>query len=185
MTKILNELILYLRNPILEKDANQNFWYRFKVFISLFWISITVSFFLSLVNGILTSIGVLHEAKHATDSYLNGDKGLEFLFIAAIIAPIIEELIFRAPIVLFKNAKLFKAAFYTLGFIFAYVHIFNFEMSLNVILFSPLLVAPQFFIGLVFGYIRVRFGLLWSICLHGLYNGILISLFLFASNATS
>ena len=103
MTKILNELILYLRNPVLEKDANQNFWYRFRVLISLLWISITFSFFLSLVNGILTSIGVLHEAKHATDSFLNGDKGLEFLFIAAIVAPIIEELIFRAPLTIFKS----------------------------------------------------------------------------------
>jgi len=54
-----------------------------------------------------------------------------------------------------------------------------------VILFSPLLVAPQFFIGLIFGFIRVRLGLLWSIFLHSLYNGLLVSLFLLASNGNS
>ena len=78
MNKTLNELIAFLRNPILEEDSNQNFLYRFKIFLSLLWISITVSFFLSLVNGLLTSIGVLHENKHVIDSYLDGTKGLQF-----------------------------------------------------------------------------------------------------------
>ena len=185
MNKTLNELIAFFRNPILEEDSNQNFLYRFKIFLSLLWISITVSFFLSLVNGLLTSIGVLHENKHVIDSYLDGTKGLQFFFVAAIVAPFFEELIFRGPLTLFKKPKIFRLAFYTIGFIFAYVHIFNFEMNLNVVLFSPLLVAPQFFVGMIFGYIRVKFGLLWSILLHGTYNGVLFSLFLLANNATN
>ena len=96
-----------------------------------------------------------------------------------------EEIIFRGPLILFKQIKLFKIAFYAIGIIFAYVHLFNFELTTNVILFSPLLVAPQFFVGLIFGYIRIRFGLLWSILLHSLYNGLLVSLFLLVSNGTS
>lgn len=185
MNKTLNELLNYLINPILEEDSNLSFLYRIRVFVSLLWISIMISFLISLINGILTSLGILEDAKHVTDSYLDDTNGLEFLFVAAIVAPIIEELIFRAPLVLFKRARVFKIAFYCIGLIFAYVHIFNFELSLNVILFSPLLVAPQFIVGLIFGFIRVRFGLIWSICLHSFYNGVLVSLFLLANNATS
>tara|TARA_B110000003_G_scaffold266026_1_gene292495 strand:+ start:7411 stop:7968 length:558 start_codon:yes stop_codon:yes gene_type:complete len=182
MIKIINELFNYLKNPILERDNNINIYYRFKVFASLLWISITISFFLSIVNGLLTSLGLLHDTKHVSEMYFNDSNGVKFLFLATIVAPIIEELIFRAPLILFKQAKLFKVAFFTISIIFAYVHIFNFEINTNVILFSPFLVAPQFFVGLIFGYIRIRFSLLWSICLHGLYNGLLVSLFLLASN---
>lgn len=185
MTKTFNELINYLINPILEEDTNHNFFYRCKVLLSLLLISITISFLISLVNGFLTSIGVLHEISHITDTLFEDSSGFKILLLAAVIAPVMEELIFRAPLTLFKQARLFKIAFYAIGIIFAYVHLFNFELTTNVILFSPLLVAPQFFIGLIFGFIRVRFGLLWSIFLHSLYNGLLVSLFLLASNGNS
>ena len=165
--------------------TNHNFFYRCKVLLSLLLISITISFLISLVNGFLTSIGVLHEISHITDTLFEDSSSFKILFLAAVIAPVMEELIFRAPLTLFKQARLFKIAFYAIGIIFAYVHLFNFELTTNVILFSPLLVAPQFFIGLIFGFIRVRFGLLWSIFLHSLYNGLLVSLFLLASNGNS
>ena len=89
---------------------------------------------------------------------------------------------FRGPVIYINQPTAFNLAFYANGGIFAYVHIFNFEITTNVILFSPLLVAPQFFIGLIFGFVRVRFGLIWSIFLHSIYNGILVSLFLLASH---
>ena len=53
---------------------------------------------------------------------------------------------------------------------FGYIHIFNFEMNVATILLSPLLVMPQINLGIFAGYIRVCFGLLWSILLHAMYN---------------
>ena len=182
MTLILKELLNYLKNPVLETDQNQSCIYRFKVFFSLLFLSLSISFFLSIVTGILTFTGVLHENNHLTDSLLNDSNELKILFLASILAPIIEELIFRAPLVLFKQASVFKIAFYIITTIFAYVHIFNFEINDNVLLFSPLLVAPQFIIGLIFGFIRIRFGLIWAIGMHGTYNGILVVLFLLAKH---
>lgn len=181
MTILLKELLNYLKKPVLQKDLNKSFLYRFKIFILLLVISISISFFLSIVNGILTSIGLLHENNHLTETLFNDSSGLKILFLASILAPIIEELIFRAPLVLFKQEFVFKIAFYSITIIFAYIHLFNFEINNNVLLFSPLLVAPQFIVGLIFGFIRIRFGLLWAIFLHGSYNGILVSLFLITS----
>lgn len=182
MNKILTELFGYLGNPVLKKDTNDRFLYRLKTFVLLLWISIATSFLISLVLGMLTAIGVLHETKHAMDSYLKNSDHRRLFVLAVFVAPIIEELIFRAPLVLFKQKKSFKTAFYSIGVLFALVHIFNFEINKNVILFSPLLIAPQFFVGLIFGFIRIRFGLHWSIFLHGSYNGLLISLFLLSNN---
>jgi len=182
MNQTLNDLINYTRNPKLEKDPNQNLLYKIKVLIHLLWISISISFLISLVNGLFMSLGVLHENRHISDDFFNDLSDLKILFLASILAPVAEELIFRAPLVLFKQPKHFKIAFYTIGIIFAYIHLFNFEINTNVILFSPLLVAPQLFVGFIFGFIRIRLGLIWSICLHALYNGLLVSLFLIATN---
>jgi hypothetical protein len=40
----------------------------------------------------------------------------------------------------------------------------------TVLVFIPLLTAPQFITGLFIGYLRVRFGLIWGILLHFLHN---------------
>ena len=182
MNKTLVDLLNYLKNPVLKEDTNYSLMYRLRTFVSLLCISIAFTFFISLVVGMLTSVGILDENKHAMDDYLKNPNTWQLLALAALIAPITEELIFRAPLVLFKRRKYFKIAFYGIGFFFALVHIFNFEINENVILFSPLLVAPQFFLGLIFGFIRIRFGLIWSIFLHSSYNGLLILLLLLSTS---
>ena len=65
-----------------------------------------------------------------------------------------------------------------MAFIFGYIHIFNYELITNVLLFSPILIGPQIFMGFYLGYIRIKFGLVYSICLHAMYNFILVTPFL-------
>jgi membrane protease YdiL (CAAX protease family) len=94
---------------------------------------------------------------------------------AAVLAPIIEECIFRAPLFLFrKYTKGFKYVFYIIVLIFGFIHLSNFKISTTILIVSPLLVAPQIIAGLLLGYIRVRLGLLYSILLHALFNGLAI-----------
>ena len=119
MTKILNELIQYLINPILVKDKNKSFLYRFKVLVCLLLISFIFSFFISTITGLLTLIGVLQDVTHITDSLFDDSNGIKILFFAAILAPLIEELIFRGPLVYFSQPRAFKIAFYVIGVIFA------------------------------------------------------------------
>ena len=130
---------------------------------------------------------------------------------AAVIAPILEEMIFRAPLALFKspltlyikpipfsdwkiefptiqirfleNSKAFKIAFYFFALAFGFIHLSNYEIDSQILLFSPILVAPQLVIGVIFGFVRVRLGLPWAILMHAAYNGILVSLFLLAKDA--
>jgi membrane protease YdiL (CAAX protease family) len=98
---------------------------------------------------------------------------------AVVLAPILEECIFRAPISLFKNKqKYFKYIFYGFALLFGFVHIFNYEITPEILLFSPLLVAPQISLGLLLGYLRVKLSLIYSITLHMLFNASLLIPFL-------
>lgn len=211
MIKTFTDFFTFIWKPKLEKDPNKDILYRIKVFIILLTFSFFVSFFLLIIMGILTTIGIIEQGEHVFDDLFEKNSLLRIFFLAAIAAPIVEELIFRAPLtifksplilfknpiklfkreiilrkkplVLFKNSKTFRIAFFSFALLFGYVHITNFEISTNVLLFSPILVAPQIYLGLILGYIRVRFGLIWSILMHGIYNGILVSISFLAIDA--
>ncbi|CAL2101853.1 membrane protein of unknown function [Tenacibaculum sp. 190130A14a] len=100
-------------------------------------------------------------------------KTVVFIF-AVIVAPLLEELIFRAPITLFRDKKTFKVAFYAFAFIFGLIHLTNFTITTNVLILAPILVLPQIILGGYLGFIRVKFGLGWSILLHACYNAFFI-----------
>lgn len=162
----------YLKNPIYEEDENTDFKYRFAIVIRLVIYALIVSLILLAISGTLESVFNLEVGKHAMEDIL--DESPWVLLISVVIAaPLFEELIFRGPMSLFKESPYFKYVFYTLTLIFGYIHIFNFEMNISTILLSPFLVAPQISIGAFLGYIRVRFGLLWSMLFHATYNLIL------------
>ncbi|EMR00872.1 CPBP family intramembrane glutamic endopeptidase [Cesiribacter andamanensis] len=69
--------------------------------------------------------------------------------------------------------------------LFALVHLINFKPTAQVLLFAPLLVLPQFLLGLILGYVRVRQGLGWAIALHGVYNFIILGLAYWGMQAES
>lgn len=72
--------------------------------------------------------------------------------------------------------KYFPYIFYFSAIIFALFHLNNFKTLAIPIWIIPLLVLPQFIMGLVFGYIRIKNGLLWSILTHSLYNSSILLL---------
>jgi len=112
--------------------------------------------------------------KHAIEEALE-KYPLYFLFIAAaVLAPILEEIIFRGPLIFLKDSKYFKFFFYASVLIFGFYHMTNFEITTTTLLLSPLLVSPQLSVGTLLGFIRVRFGLLWAIALHAAYNLLLV-----------
>lgn len=183
MKTTLDELIAYVKNPTNQQDPNTRFLYRLKKVGSILSICFASTFILTILLSFLEGLGLLETGKHAIEDILNTKNDLLFFVLAVIVAPLVEETIFRAPLTLFKSPKNFRIAFYTSTFLFGYMHLFNYELTSNVLIFSPILVAPQLVIGWYLGFARIRFGLLWSIVLHGTYNGILVSLFLLAKNA--
>lgn len=203
---IYDDLIGFLKNPVCNKGEHQTFSQKLTVFLVLLLTCFMVSFVLSIIIGMVYSSGLIENDYHAFDD-LEALPKYKIFLAAAVLAPIVEETIFRAPLVLFtspwktpsflrgeeatneglqikafENPIVFKIAFYVFALAFGYIHLFNYQIDAQILIFSPLLVAPQIILGLIFGYIRIRLGFLWAVAIHAFYNGILVSLFLAAKD---
>jgi hypothetical protein len=174
MKETFQELLVYLKNPILEKDENQDFNYRIKKFSHLLVICLLTGLLITPIFAIIEELGWVNMDDHAMEDMMKDfTKPIIFLLVV-VIAPLFEELIFRAPLPLFKGKMSFRIGFYVFAVLFGLVHISNFTMTTNVLLLAPILVLPQTLLGGYLGFIRVRFGLGWSMALHACYNGVLM-----------
>jgi membrane protease YdiL (CAAX protease family) len=176
MKETFLELMNYLKNPVLEEDSNMDFKYRIRKFGFLLVICLLTGLAISPIFTLIEEFGWINMEDHAMEEMMQQFSKPIIFFFAVVIAPLFEELIFRAPLTLFKNKKSFKIPFYIFAILFGLVHLNNFKMTQNVILLAPILVAPQTLLGGYLGFIRIRFGLGWSMALHAAYNGILMLL---------
>lgn len=64
----------------------------------------------------------------------------------------------------------FRYIFYLSTLLFTSVHLLNFWIDKGHIIWLPLIFLPYLMLGFVFGYIRVLFGIKYSILLHFIYN---------------
>ncbi len=62
------------------------------------------------MQSISMLVGFENES-HAVVEMFEKHSALMILFLAVIVAPVLEELLFRAPLALFKESKFFKYAF--------------------------------------------------------------------------
>lgn len=178
---MLERLWHFLKNPVYHEDENTDLKYRQKIFVRLLIYALVVNISLGFVIGLLEPVFGLDLGTHAIDKVLE-EYSLPFLFFSAVIlAPLMEEVIFRGPMVFFKDKPYFKIVFWLLTLVFGFYHITNFEMTTTVLLLSPLLVLPQIIVGAILGFIRVRFNLIWAIGLHAAYNLILMGPILLAA----
>ena len=67
----------------------------------------------------------------------------------------------------------FPLIFYLSSFVFGTLHVFNFYEWEGLWFLLPLLVLPQFLLGILLAYTRMRYGMVWSVAMHFLHNGII------------
>ena len=164
----------YLKSPKYREYIEAKISYKKTILFSLLKWNLFLGLFSVFVYSSLIKMFNLELGDHAVSDLFSKNSVLGIFFLACIVAPCIEELIFRGPLIFFKNSPHFKYAFYTSVLFFGIVHIFNFQGGAAVYYLAPLLIAPQLIAGIFLGYIRVKFGLKWSILLHFSYNTILI-----------
>ncbi len=174
---MLKEVLAFLKHPVYLEDENRDFDYRMSKFWKLLIFALALSLLLGSLNGGLELLFDLDFGKHAIDGFMDQYSPWFLLLAAVVLAPVLEELFFRGPLVFFKKSSFFKYIFYLFTLVFGFYHITNFQLSTTTLLLSPLLVAPQLGVGVFLGFVRVRFGLVWAIALHALYNLVLIGPF--------
>jgi hypothetical protein len=169
-----NTLPGFIKNPLYEEDPNPSLAYRMRSSLLLLFLALGISVCLGILIGLLGELGPWNLDEHVFDALLEQNSAAMVLVLAALLAPVLEELIFRGPMWFFRNSRSFPLVFYSFTLAFALVHLGNFPNLAEVWPISPLLVSPQLVLGVILGFIRVRFGLLWAIGFHMVYNAILI-----------
>lgn len=145
------------------------------LFARLLLYMVLFSMLLGLLIGVITHILQLDFGDLAVDELFKNYSPLTILFLAVIVAPILEELLFRAPLAAFNNPSHFRYAYYASIILFGILHISNYTTIEGQYWIIPILVSPQLSAGVFLGYIRTKLGLFWSILLHAAHNLVLIA----------
>ncbi|MDL5511797.1 CPBP family intramembrane metalloprotease [Arenibacter sp. M-2] len=173
--KILVRVWNFIKAPAYIRLDHTSNSLKLKIVLALLQWGIVIGVTIGMFNQWLMGLLKIDLGEHAIETFLAKYSVISLFFVAVILAPIVEETLFRGPLIWFRNTKYFKFGIYASVLLFAAVHLTNFEMSRQVYYIAPLLVAPQLILGVFLGYVRVKMGLQWSICLHAMYNGVLIT----------
>ncbi len=201
MIKAYRFLFRFLRKPYDKKDPNQTFKQRGLKLFQILILDLCLLGFIAFLIVIFREQGVLGLADERSK---DADFSLwELFFAAVIVAPLLEELIFRYPL-RFKNNLLLKFGvwcaslvskkekaeiskrlegfwnkrfgflFYIAALLFGAAHLVNYNLALTAPYILIVLLFVRFIIGLLLGYIRIRYNLFLSIFLHGLHNSLVL-----------
>ena len=155
----------------------------------------------SMIVGLLEEFGNLNLPDHKLEEFFQDAGPAMMILMGVILAPLLEELIFRTfitlrrfyPLLFFiasgnrKNQNLrirkvfgiwkilFPVLVYVSAVLFGYVHVFNFEDDIS-LWKAPFAVLPQLILGFTLAFTRVRYGLVWSMLNHAIWNLIPISI---------
>lgn len=110
-------------------------------------------------------------------NYINEDSGwLRRILGVLILAPILEEGLFRYFLGPLRRTLLFKWLYYSSSLIFGLMHFFNFQPDTDHYIFIILITMPQTFLGFILGYIRIIYGFWFAVMFHFLYNSLFVGL---------
>lgn len=172
---MVQDILHYLKNPDALEGENVFSTQKLKLFWTSFWMIMVCNLVFSILIFGVDELGLVNTDNHAVMDMIKEQSVLFIIGAAVIIAPLFEELIFRAPLTLFSNfsSHYFRWIFYLFAFAFGAVHISNYGVTTTTLLLLPILTAPQIVAGLFLGLIRVKVGLLYAMLFHAMYNGIL------------
>jgi membrane protease YdiL (CAAX protease family) len=175
MLKEVWEFLKYPENQTLDIDSAE----KWKRFIKLLLLAVSFSILSGILLEGIATLFQLDFGTHAAEKLMEEFSIVAIFFLAVVLAPLIEELLFRAPLGLFQNRMTFVYAFYISILLFGMIHISNFEDLNGHYWAVPFMILPQLCAGTFLGFIRVKQGLIWSILLHAGHNLILIGPFIF------
>jgi hypothetical protein len=191
----IQDVLAFVKEPKDSQAPDQSFKNKVRQLIFILLIDLVLSHVIGFIINTLVNLGWASIDDHAISVLLETMSIPLIVLILIVAVPFIEEIIFRLPLTFKRNylLKFFIAVFPVLkGFVinfwnsgyvyvfylatslFAFLHIFNFDMSQNSIYVLPLLILPQFFMGLLAGYLRVRYNFMLCFLLHVLHNSVFI-----------
>lgn len=193
------ELTAFVKGPTDSFDENQESTHVAGQLFRLLLLELPIMFGLGLLIGGLDELGLIDMDSHKVEEMMKNFSVPMLLILTVILVPFLEELIFRSLItfrrcyplhLLISFAVLisrkskeqvweewearwnrnFKLVIYTSAILFGLVHLSNFEVTTEILLAAPILIAPQIVLGFFLAFLRIRYGFIWCFFLHGLHN---------------
>lgn len=168
----LHDFLLFLKSPAQEPgemgsllSTGARFWmaYVTEVIIALI-ISLPLIY---LIDHFLLRLQLVAE-------FADMDNLFVAIVLIVILAPVLEELLFRYPLKFIKP-RFLKLAVYSSSLLFGLIHISNYENNQWLFyVLIPVIVSSQSLGGFVLAYLRLREGFLWSMMAHALFNATFI-----------
>jgi membrane protease YdiL (CAAX protease family) len=171
-----NVLILFLFSTIYAPIVEE---LTFRLFLkfSPFRFGLALAFFGVFLLQTLEELGLINITN--LFSYV-GISNTILIFVLLFVFAILSGILIGIAIKLLNIQSIFEKAFskafpiifYLSAFIFGFAHISNYDGLNSIWFLIPFLGMPQIFIGTALGYVRVNYGLGWSMLLHALHNGL-------------
>lgn len=197
----ITDLLAFLRNPRDEQYSDQSKQTKIKKLFTILALDIVLMIPLICLITAFEKFGWIDIQENKLIYLFNsGPFWLIFISIIALV-PFIEEIIFRLFLRNRRNylllligyffpkhktilfdwwAKKYRYFFYLSSILFAWAHLSNYDTENIIIYIFPILVLPQFVMGALLGYLRVKFDFMLGFFLHAIHNAIFISIFLLA-----
>ena len=172
--RLLQKVYVFFRNPKYQQYRYPKHLKR-KLLLNILGLELLITFIAAALMTLVSQMVGADLGQHAIDRMLEKYSPVTIFLLVVILAPFLEELIFRAPLGVFKTSNYFPFAFYLSVVAFGFVHLFNFEAYDQYLWLAPLLVLPQLISGVFLAFVRVRMGLLYSIVLHAAFNGVVVT----------
>ena len=131
-----------------------------------------------ILMSLLSPLLGLDDMDHAMVGLMDQIPMWGIFIVAVIVAPIIEELIFRFPLKFFNTS--FPVFFFAFTIVFAALHIDKFSGTVADWK-TPLLIIPQLFLGFYLGFVRMQFSWPHAVGIH-MFNNLIPTLMLIASD---
>jgi len=121
-----------------------------------------------ILMAAMSSILGLDDIPHAMNDMEMELTPVMLFLVAVVMAPVIEEALFRYPLKWFTKG--FAIAFYLFTLGFAALHIFNFTLEPSDYWKMPFLIIPQLVLGFYLGFVRMQFSWPHAVGIHALNN---------------
>lgn len=193
---LYSDIWKWIKNP--KEGFLHNLSFRDKL-VRLFKILI-LDFLIAVILGFV--LHYIHNNVQRLEAPLEPFSLWELILILSLVVPLLEEIIFRLPLVYKRNYlargldkltkgfisrkwnSIYRYFVYTLAATFGLVHIGNFsDVNLLLLALSPIVVGGQLIGGLMISYVRVKFGFVWGLAQHVIFNSIIGLLILSGHNS--
>ncbi len=166
----------FVRKPSYAPYSNIPLRLKGKIFLNVLGWNFAFGIGLALLSHGVASFLNIDIGDHKTEDLFEKYSFFIIFILMVIIAPIVEEIIFRGPLIFFKKSSYFPWVYYFSCLLFGLVHLGNFDNANDLLWLAPILVAPQIVMGFFLGFLRVRLGLTYAILMHMSHNGIIFLL---------